>query len=128
MAEYRKDLQHSDRDRRDNCRYFDTPLDGIEIFRHLIQRIHAGMTLAASLSYGTDLLFPRAAPSLPFPSRLIVHPVSAPLLATPELSLKQLSHPQFFSVDAVLDCRALTLARVAMPTWSQIHDGSFFIS
>ena len=66
MMEYRKDSQHSDRDHRGNCRYFDTSLDGIEIFRHLIQRIRAGMTLDPSLSYGTDLLFPL--------SKLDVHP------------------------------------------------------
>src|SRR6266550_4808839 len=44
---------------------------------------------------------------------------------TPELSIKPLSRTNSFDVDAVVDCRALTLARVAMPTWSQIHDAVF---
>jgi hypothetical protein len=44
---------------------------------------------------------------------------------TLELSIKQLSRTNSFDVDAVVDCRALTLARVAMPTWSQIHDAVF---
>jgi hypothetical protein len=98
MVEYRKDLQHSDRDRRGKCRYFDTPLDGIEIFRHLIPRIRAEITISPSLSYGTDLLFPLAAPPIAAPTS----PRSASGICgpdfTPELSIKQLPRPEFFLI------------------------------